>query len=85
MIPCVLNNHFSASIRRTSMRDKSKISWKEAHEEAQRLREGSTEDVVDEDEEDSAAAAAAELKNDVHRLQQDMQDMLHKDDEEEVG
>ncbi|ELT96896.1 hypothetical protein CAPTEDRAFT_157758, partial [Capitella teleta] len=42
-------NTRSASVRRTSMREKSAISWKEAREEAQRLRETATE----EDEEDT--------------------------------
>jgi hypothetical protein len=40
----------SASVRRTSMREKSAISWKEAREEAQRLREtaGNTEEEEEE-------------------------------------
>ena len=31
---------YSASVRRTSMRDKSKLSWKEALDEAKHLRGG---------------------------------------------
>ena len=40
----------SASVRRTSLREKSAISWKEAREEAQRLRESAGS--ADEDDED---------------------------------
>lgn len=63
------------------MREKSKISWKDAHEEAQRLREGST-DAVEEDDEENAANDASQLKNDVSQLHRDMQELLSKDDEE---
>lgn len=48
--------HSSASVRRTSMREKSAISWKEAREEAARLRENAGAD-QEEDEEDTADAS----------------------------
>ena len=41
----------SASIRRTSMREKSQLSWKEAREEATRLRGSTGSDYEDEDDE----------------------------------
>jgi len=44
----------SASVRRTSMRDKKAMSWKEAREEAQRLRDKSPQN---EDDEDDAAVS----------------------------
>ena len=45
------NNFCSASVRRTSMREKTKLSWKEAQEEKQRLQQiTDTPIVVDDDE-----------------------------------